>query len=69
MNWKKIGILLFVLLLADQLLKIWIKTHLALDEAIIVFPNWFQLRFIENNGSTGFEKCAKITFNRNKKVL
>lgn len=51
MNWKKISILLFVLLLADQALKIWIKTHLKLDEAIIVFPDWFQLRFIENNGA------------------
>ena len=51
MNWKKISVLLFVLLLADQALKIWIKTHLRLDEAIIVFPDWFQLRFIENNGA------------------
>ncbi len=59
MNWKKIGILLFVLLLADQLLKIWIKTHLALDEAIIVFPNWFQLRFIENNGAAFGMQIAK----------
>ena len=51
MNWKKISVLLFVLLLADQALKIWIKTHLRLDEAIIVVPDWFQLRFIENNGA------------------
>lgn len=59
MNWKKIGILLFVLLLADQALKIWIKTHLALDEAIIVFPDWFQLRFIENNGAAFGMQIAK----------
>ncbi len=51
MNWKKISLLLVILLVADQALKIWIKTHLALDEAIIVFPDWFQLRFIENNGA------------------
>lgn len=51
MNWKKISLLLLVLLFLDQALKIWIKTHLALDEAIIVFPDWFQLRFIENNGA------------------
>ena len=55
MNTKKTGILLTVLLLvllaADQILKVWIKTHLALDEAITVFPDWFQLRFVENAGA------------------
>ena len=50
MNGKKLSILIVLLLLADQLLKIWIKTHLALGEAIIVFPDWFQLRFVENPG-------------------
>jgi signal peptidase II len=51
MNWKKISILIIVLIVADQLLKIWIKTNMHLDEAITVFPNWFQLRFVENNGA------------------
>ncbi len=51
MNWKKITLLLVILLLCDQALKIWIKTHLCLNEAIILFPDWFQLRFIENNGA------------------
>ncbi len=51
MNWKKLSVLMLLLLVADQLLKIWIKTHLALGEAIIVCPEWFQLRFIENPGA------------------
>ena len=51
MNFKKIYLFVVLLLVADQALKIWIKTHLALDEAIIVCPDWFQLRFIENNGA------------------
>ena len=51
MNLKKISLLILVLLVADQALKIWVKTHMALDEAIIVCPDWFQLRFIENNGA------------------
>lgn len=51
MNCKKITLLVVILLLADQALKIWVKTHMALDEAIVVFPDWFQLRFIENNGA------------------
>ena len=51
MNWKKISILLLVLIVADQILKIWVKTNMHLGEAIVVFPNWFQLHFIENNGA------------------
>jgi len=51
MNLKKISLLVVLLLLADQALKIWVKTHMHLDEAIIVFPDWFQLRFVENNGA------------------
>lgn len=51
MNLKKIAILTTVLVLLDQLIKIWIKTHMTLDESITVFPDWFQLRFIENNGA------------------
>ena len=51
MNFKKIAILTTVLVLLDQLIKIWVKTHMQLDESIVVFPDWFQLRFIENNGA------------------
>ena len=51
MNLKKISLLVVLLLVADQALKIWGKTHMTLDEAIIVCPDWFQLRFIENNGA------------------
>ena len=51
MNFKKIAILTTVLVVLDQLIKIWVKTHMLLDEAIVVFPDWFQLRFIENNGA------------------
>ena len=55
MERKSSGILLttilIVLLAADQILKIWVKTHMSLDEAIVVFPNWFQLRFVENAGA------------------
>ena len=42
MNFKKISLLIVLLLIADQALKIWIKTHMHLDESIVVFPDWFQ---------------------------
>ncbi|MBQ6989165.1 MAG: lipoprotein signal peptidase [Alistipes sp.] len=51
MKLKNVTILLFVLILLDQILKIWVKTHMCIDEAIMVVPEWFQLRFIENNGA------------------
>ena len=51
MNIKKISILILILIVADQLLKIWVKTSMQLDESIIVCADWFQLRFIENNGA------------------
>ena len=51
MTVKKVSLLVIALLISDQALKIWVKTHMHLDEAIIVFPDWFQLRFIENNGA------------------
>lgn len=36
--------------MADQVLKIWIKTHLFMGESIPVFGNWFELHFTENEG-------------------
>lgn len=49
MNLKKAGIVVFVLLLIDQISKIYIKTHFQLGEAIDVF-SWFKILFIENEG-------------------
>lgn len=43
-------LLVLSILLADQILKIWIKTHFALGDEQVIFPNWFILHFTENNG-------------------
>lgn len=49
-------LIVFLILIADQALKIWIKTSLSLGDEIIVFKNWFILHFVENNGMAfGFE--------------
>lgn len=49
-------LIIVVLLLIDQAFKIWVKTHMTLDQSITVFPNWFFIRFIENPGAAfGFE--------------
>ncbi len=64
MTAKKQGTLavsLFVLLIViDQIIKIYIKTHYYLHESVEVTP-WFYLSFIENNGMAyGMEIVSKL---------
>jgi signal peptidase II len=47
---KKAAVIVFLILLADQVLKIWIKTHMTLGQEINVAGNWFILHFTENEG-------------------
>lgn len=49
MSLKKSIILIFIVLLIDQISKVYIKTHFKLQENIEVF-SWFQIYFIENDG-------------------
>jgi signal peptidase II len=43
-------LLIFAILLIDQTLKIWIKTHMSIGDEICIFRNWFIIHFTENNG-------------------
>ncbi len=47
---KKAGLLVALILLADQALKIWIKTHLTLGEEISLIGQRGFIYFTENNG-------------------
>ncbi len=49
MTLKKSLLLILVLVLADQAIKIWMKTHLMLEEEIVI-TSWFRLHFTENVG-------------------
>lgn len=49
MSLKKATLLIFVILLIDQISKFYIKTQFALHERIEVF-DWFQILFVENDG-------------------
>jgi len=41
----------FIILLIDQIIKIWVKTHFYLGESYHVFgSDWFQIHYIENYG-------------------
>lgn len=63
--WLMAGIIILVLL-ADQALKIWVKTHFYLGEGYEITP-WFVIKFIQNNGMAfGMELTSKLilTFGR-----
>lgn len=50
MKKRNIIILISLILIADQALKIYIKTHFHPGESRPIIRNWFQLYFIENEG-------------------
>lgn len=49
MSLKKASALIVLILLIDQISKIYIKTHFALGEEIKIF-DWFRILFVENEG-------------------
>ena len=49
MSLLKAYFLIFILLLVDQVSKIYVKTNFVLGEEVTVF-NWFKIHFIENEG-------------------
>lgn len=57
---KKSVLLILLILIADQVLKIWVKTHMEIGDEIKLFGNWGVLHFIENNGMAfGMEMGGK----------
>ena len=53
-------IIIIAVLLIDQFVKIWVKTHMYIGESIFI-TDWFQIYFIENNGMAfGMEMGSKL---------
>ncbi len=50
MKLKHVAFTVLIVLLLDQLLKIYIKTHFSYGEEHNVIGDWFKLHFIENEG-------------------
>jgi len=59
MRLKKSLLLIAMVLLVDQLSKIYVKTHFVLGEPLEVF-SWFKLLFIENEGAAWGTKLSDI---------
>lgn len=47
---KRPFLIIFLVLLADQAFKIWIKTHMFLGQEFHIAGDWFIIHFTENNG-------------------
>lgn len=45
-----VAIVISVILIADQSLKIWVKTHMQIGEEIPLIGSWCRLHFVENVG-------------------
>ncbi|WP_418602332.1 lipoprotein signal peptidase [Hwangdonia sp.] len=70
MSRKKSILLILIILLIDQVSKIYIKTHFALQDHIEVF-SWFKIYFIENDGmawGTKISDFASFMDDRTAKV-
>lgn len=50
MKLRNTALIIFLVVLADQVLKFYIKTHFYLNESHNVLGSWFQLYFVENEG-------------------
>lgn len=60
MSLKKASLLIFIILLIDQVSKFYIKTHFALSDDVHVF-DWFKILFVENNGMAWGTKLSDFT--------
>ena len=63
-----LSIIVVVLLIADQALKLWVKSHMQLGEEIEIF-SWFKLQFIENNGAAFGMQIESSGFDWGKLLL
>jgi len=61
---KKASLIIFLVLLIDQVSKIYVKTHFAMDEHISILGfDWARIHFTENKGAAwGFQLNDFLTF-------
>lgn len=50
MKYRHVIWIVVLVLVVDQTLKFWIKTHLNFQQEFVIIPNWFRIHFIENDG-------------------
>lgn len=71
MSLKKATFLIIIILLIDQISKVYIKTHFELGQDVRVF-DWFKIYFVENDGmawGTKISDFVSFISDRTAKVL
>ena len=71
MSLKKSIIIILIILLIDQISKIYIKTHFVLQESVDIF-SWFEIIFVENDGmawGTKISDFVSFISDRTAKVI
>jgi signal peptidase II len=58
---QKAAIIVAAILIVDQIIKVWIKTHMMLGESYSIFGSWSYIHFTENYGMAfGLEFWGKV---------
>jgi len=50
LKYRNVVLIVVLVLIVDQALKFWVKTNMAITEQFTIFPDWFHIHFIENEG-------------------
>jgi signal peptidase II len=59
-HWAVAVLVVLLVIIADQVIKIWVKTNMSLYESIQI-TSWFEIKFIENPGMAfGIEVIGKL---------
>lgn len=67
---KKVGIIVLLILILDQVVKFYVKTHFYLYEGIDVLGwEWFQIKFVENPGMAYGAEFGGLTGKMSLSVL
>lgn len=45
-----VGLIVLFILTIDQILKVWVKTHMSVEDDIKLIGDWFKMIYIENQG-------------------
>lgn len=62
MKYRSALLIVLLIIIADQVLKVYIKTHFTIGDEVKMLGNWFRLHFIENEGMAyGMKLSESVT--------
>jgi signal peptidase II len=64
LKYRNAILIVLVVILADQLLKVYIKTHFCNGDDVKIMGSWFRLHFIENEGMAYGMKLSESVFGK-----